>query len=68
MMENSNDELGTNILLVRSHQVTACKTKRAGEVPSRHQHTYEEPFLVNKRLQKPALPAIIFLFTFLLNF
>lgn len=64
-MKNSNDEHGINILLVRSHQVTACKTKRAEVVPSRHHHTYEEPFLVNKRLQKPALSAIIFLFTFL---
>lgn len=65
MMKNSNDEHGINILLVRSHQVTACKTKRAGVVPSQHHHTYKEPVLVNKRLQKLALPAIIFLFTFL---
>lgn len=51
MMKNSNDEHGINILLVRSHQVTACKTKH---------HTYEEPFLISKRLQRPALPTFIF--------
>lgn len=54
-MKISNDEHGTNILLVRSHQVNACKTNRAGVVPSRHHHTYEEPFFGQQAFTKTSL-------------
>lgn len=68
MMKNSNDEHGINILLVGSHQVTPCKTTRAEVFPGRHHHTYEEPFLVNKRLQNQPYQQLLFYLHFCKTF